>query len=145
VYIQDKSKNQKLQQKSAEIPILLFTGADIGSDHELVMASIKIRLSRYMKPKNPRIKYELSKLNDPRIQAEFKARIGGKFAPLLLLNDHQETIDAFTAGMNDVVEEVLGRPRRIKQPWVTEETLELCDRRRELKKTRFASSSLSDE
>jgi len=109
------------------------------------MASIKIRLSRHMKPRNPRIKYDQSKLNDPRIQAKFKARIGGKFAPLLLLNDHQETIDAFTAGMNEVAEEVLGRPRRIKQPWVTEETLKLCDRRRELKKTHFASSKLLNE
>jgi len=121
-----------------------FPGADIGSNHELVMALIKIRLSTHMKPKNPRIKYDLSKLNDPRIQAEFKAKIGGKFTPLLLLNDHQEMIDAFTAGLNDVAE-VLGRPRRIKQPWVTEETLELCNRRSELKKTHFASSTLSDE
>jgi len=35
---------------------------------------------------------------------------------------------------NEVAEEVLGRPINIKQPFVPEKTLTLCDKRRELKK-----------
>jgi len=43
------------------------------------------------------------------------------------LKDPKEAIDVFTNGMNEVAEEVLGRPRNTKQPWVTEKAL--CDRR----------------
>ncbi|GFR70433.1 endonuclease-reverse transcriptase [Elysia marginata] len=37
-------------------------------------------------------------------------------------------------------EEVLGRKRRIIQPWVTNEVLDLCDKRRELRKRKFGSN-----
>jgi len=96
------------------------------------MALIKIGLSRQLTPKNPNIKYDQSKLNDPRIQTRFKARIGWKFAPLLLLNDHQETIEAFTVGINEAAEKCWEGLDVTKQPWITEEMLELGDRRREL-------------
>ena len=59
---------------------------------------------------------------------------------MLLLDDPQETIDAFTDGMNAVAKEVLGRPKRIRQPWFTETTLALCDTRRGLKKTRYVGA-----
>ncbi|GFR86316.1 endonuclease-reverse transcriptase [Elysia marginata] len=37
-------------------------------------------------------------------------------------------------------EEVLGRKRRTIQPWVTNEVLDLCDKRRELRKRKFGSN-----
>ncbi|GFR84346.1 RNA-directed DNA polymerase from mobile element jockey-like [Elysia marginata] len=37
-------------------------------------------------------------------------------------------------------EEVLGRKRRTIQPWVTNEVLDLCDKRRELCKRKFGSN-----
>ena len=42
-----------------------------------------------------------------------------------------------TKEFNEVAENVQGRKRRKKQIWVTEETLKLCDRRKQMKGRRF--------
>ena len=52
-----------------------FPGADVGSDHDLVMMTMKTKLSKRKKQKNPRIKFNLEKLNDKSIAEEFQAKI----------------------------------------------------------------------
>ena len=66
-----------------------FPGADMGSDHELVMMTFKLRFQRVKNQGIIRIRFRLKKLNDPNIEA--------------------------------------------KKPWVTDNILKLCDKRRELK------------
>jgi hypothetical protein len=114
-----------------------FPGADIGSDHDLVMMSMKLKLKKQQKKSNCRIKFDVDKLRDTDILSEFQANIRGKFAPLLLLDDPQDLANEMMEKMNEAAEEVLGRKRSIKQPWVTAETLKLCDKRREKKPKRF--------
>ncbi|CAM1325864.1 Uncharacterised protein r2_g3476 [Pycnogonum litorale] len=66
--------------------------------------------------------------------------MGGKFAPLTILdNDNSESdVEALTTSFNTVVietaNEILGKHRPKKKAWVTTEILDLCDKRRELKK-----------
>ena len=119
-----------------------FTGADIGSDHDLLMTSLRVKLKRTKKGKSPRIKFDLEKLKDPDIAAEFQATIGGKFAPLLAA--HLD-IDSFNTQLNeqliDTAEKLLGRARGKKQVWMSDKVLKICDKRRELKKKRFSSDS----
>ena len=47
-----------------------FPGANIGSDHELVMMTFRLRLQRMKNQGNIRIRFSLEKLKDPNI-AEF--------------------------------------------------------------------------
>ena len=75
-----------------------FTGAGIGSDHDLLMTTLRVKLKRIKKGKSPRIKFDLEKLKDPGIAAEFQAKIGGKFAPLLAA--HLD-IDSFNNQLNE--------------------------------------------
>ena len=112
-----------------------FPGADVGSDHDLVLMTMKIKLCKTPRQKSNsvRIKFNLDKLNDPEIREEFKAKIGGSFAPLLLLTDVQEMTDSFTEQMQEIALETLGKQRTVKHPWVSNEALALCDERRELK------------
>ena len=67
----------------------------------------------------------------------FEARIGGKFAPILLLDAEGTNMDTFTNMFNTAVSEmameVLGKKRTTKKPWMTPDLLELCDER-DLKK-----------
>ena len=51
-----------------------FPGADVGSDHDLVMMTMKTKLSKRKKQKNPRIKFNLEKLNKS-IAYEFQEKI----------------------------------------------------------------------
>ena len=64
--------------------------------------------------------------------------IGGRFAALSLL---EENIDNLTENIHgavvDTASEVLGKAaRKKKKPWMTNDILDLCDRRRSLKKKR---------
>ena len=82
----------------------------------------------------------LDKLKDPAVAADFQAKIGGKFAPLLIeTDDSSDTnllIEKFNTAVTESANEVLGKYRRTKKPWVTPEILDLCDQRKNLKNKR---------
>ena len=113
-----------------------FPGADIGSDHDLLMTTFHIHLKRISKPKPTRIKFYTEKLKDPDVAVAFKAMIGGKFAPLIILDDKDTDVNLLTNTFNKIMTDtasgILGKYRRTKKPWVTADILDLCDKRREL-------------
>lgn len=53
------------------------------------------------------------------------------------MEDVQELTEKFTDITNDTAMEVLGKRRVIKQPWMAEEILDACDKRRKLKAAKF--------
>ena len=75
--------NKRFQSSVNLAQTRTFPGADIGSDHDLVLISVRLKLKKMRKGKFPRIKFDLEELRDPDIAVEFQATIGGKFAPLL--------------------------------------------------------------
>ena len=115
-----------------------FPGADIGSDHELVMMTFKLHLKRVKKLGHARIKFDLEKLKDPEVAEDFHAMIGGKSAALTILDadgtDMDTLINTFNTAVTNTASEILGKHRPVKKPWVTADLLDLCDKRRELKK-----------
>ena len=117
-----------------------FPGADIGSDHDLVMMTFRLRLKKIRKQGHTRIKFDLEKLKDPQIAEAFQATIGGKFAPLTVVDadgsDMDVLIDTFNTAVTETALGILGKHRSVKKPWVTSDILDLCDKRRELKNRR---------
>ncbi|XP_071500074.1 uncharacterized protein [Diadema antillarum] len=101
-----------------------FPGADIGSDHDLVLTTIKLKLNS---------KY-------PEAVEIFKAQVGGKFAVLSVLDND---IDTLAGNIKEVLlttaDEVLGKQQKRSKPWVTTEVLDLCDKRRELRHAKHTS------
>ena len=98
----------------------------MGSDHDLVILSFKVKLKKIKKHMNSRLKFNLDRLKDPSIlvHESFQATVGGRFAALLTLDDGAETlISKFNAGMTETAEEILGKYRRKTQPWVTSRSL----------------------
>ena len=71
----------------------------------------------------------------------FQAVIGWRFAPLTIMNNEGADKDSVTTTFNTAVtetaSEILGKHRQKKTPWITAEILDLCDKRRELRKKRF--------
>ena len=63
----------------------------MGSDHDLLMMTYHFRLKRISKPKQTRLKFYLEKLKDPNMLKTFQAMIGGKFAPLTIMNNEDKT------------------------------------------------------
>ena len=71
----------------------------------------------------------------------FQAIIGGRFAPLTIMSNDDTDIDSmvttFNTAVTETASEILGKQRQKKKPWITAEILDLCDKRRELRKKRF--------
>ena len=64
--------------------------------------------------------------------------IGGTFAAITILEANginMETLnDSFNTAINNTASEIVGKHRPVKKPWVTADLIDLCDKRRELKK-----------
>ena len=90
------------------------------------MLTFRLRLNSIIKP-----------INTQKAKS-FQAKIDGKFAPLILFENENNDIDPMITAMNTAVtetaNEILGKHRRIKKPWVTSDITDLCDKRRGLKK-----------
>ncbi|GFR63669.1 RNA-directed DNA polymerase from mobile element jockey-like [Elysia marginata] len=105
-----------------------YPGEDIGSDHDLVLATFKVKLNSKRKAKSPRLHFDLEKLKNPSISKTFRAQIGGKFAALTLIDNYVNTMaNSLKEVLVSTAEEVLGRKRRTIQTWITNEVLDLCD------------------
>ena len=70
-----------------------------------------------------------------------QALIGEKFAPLTIMSnedtDKDSMITTFNTAVTETASEILGKHRQKKKPWSTAEILDLCNKRRELRKNRF--------
>ena len=121
-----------------------FPGAGIGSDHDLVMMSFRLRLKKIKMQSPTRIKFDLERLKDPQVADAFQAMKGGQFTPLTLLNADDTEVDtlvnSFNKALTESASEILGKRRAVKIPWVTASILDLCDERRALKKGRHETA-----
>ena len=99
-----------------------FQGADIGigSDHDLLMMTCHLRLTKISKPKHTRLKFDLKKLKDPNVLETFQAMIGRKIAPLIIMNDEDTGINSMITTLNTAVteaaSEILGKHCQNKNP-----------------------------
>ncbi|XP_012940431.1 uncharacterized protein LOC106012332 [Aplysia californica] len=117
-----------------------FPGADVGSDHDLVMMTFHLLLNRVKKQGNTRMKFDVEKLKDPEVAAAFQAMIGGKCAPLTVIDagnnndtDMDTWINTFNTAVTETTSQILGKHRRVNKPRITTDVLNLCDKRRKLK------------
>ena len=71
----------------------------------------------------------LEKLRDPDVACTFQTTIGGQFAPLIGLRDEDMDINTmittYNTAVTDAANEILGKERHRKKPWVTRDVLDL--------------------
>ena len=117
-----------------------FPSADVGSDHQLVMANMKLKFKTKTKPNHPK-RYEVFKLKNETTRRKYEIEIGGRFAPLL--NDEETDANTLWEGIksaiNDTSKDLLGykKPKKPK-PWIGAEVIKLSEERSKvmlLKKT----------
>ena len=115
-----------------------FQSVDIGSDHSLVLAKIRVKF-KVEKTGPRRKKWNITKLDDPNIAKEFQLELQNRFQ---LLEDEVETNDPIsdslleqtTTIIKKAADEVLGIHRPKKKPWISDATLALTDERRKARK-----------
>ena len=86
---------------------------DIGSDHNMVLVTLKMKLEKNFKQEHPRINFNVDTLKNLGIAEIFEAKVGDIFSALNLLEDD---INAVTDNMKEVLQEtapeVLGKKRK---------------------------------
>ena len=84
-----------------------------------------------MRSRGSRLQFNLVKLKDTEVADLFEATVACKFAAL---NPLEENIDNLTENIHgafvDKAPEVLENVRKKKNPWMTNDILDLCGRRR---------------
>ena len=90
-----------------------FPGADTGSDHDLMLTTIQLKLITKRLTKSPRIRFDLEKLKDPKMAEVFQAEIGEMFTALCVLESDVDTlVNSLKDRLLSTAEEVLGRRRK---------------------------------
>ena len=120
-----------------------FPSADVGSDHQLVMANMKLKLKTKTKPNHPK-RYEVFKLKNETTRRKYEIEIGGRFAPLL--NDEETDANTLWEGIksaiNDTSKDLLGykKPKKPK-PWISADVIKLSEERSKVKVLKKTDSS----
>ncbi|XP_071823877.1 craniofacial development protein 2-like [Apostichopus japonicus] len=109
-----------------------YCSADVGSDHNLVLATVLSAPVKVKRLKTTPKSYDVSRLHNSLIAEEFRAKIGGAFEPLLHLEDTDvETLwEKFKNTTNKVTEETVGFQRKKLVKGLPEEVRKMCHLRR---------------
>ena len=87
-----------------------FPGADIGSNHNLVICTLKLKLNVKHFQKSLHICFDLEKLKDPKIAKVYQAQVDGKSAALNITDSNGNTLeDGIKEVLVTAAEYVLGR------------------------------------
>ncbi|XP_071042993.1 craniofacial development protein 2-like [Parasteatoda tepidariorum] len=124
-------------------------GADVGSDHYLILAILKLKLRKSPKKTgHKRISYDIAKLKAKECRQEFSIELKNRFELLKEEENHgntkqsenevkekvEETWEHIKNIYCDVAEKVLGKKKGKKsKEWITGETLILIESRRKKK------------
>ena len=103
------------------------------------MLTFHLHLKRISKPKHTRLNFDLEKLKDHNVFGTFQAMIGGRFAPLTIM-DYEDTgldsvITTFNTAVIETANEILGKHRQKRKPSGSTDIVHVCDKRRVLRKT----------
>ena len=111
-------------------------GADISSDHHLLVAEIRLKLLAQKRSEVKRRKFNTGRLKDPDIVNEFQLSLQNRFSVLQRLDEDDEDINSTWEHTKDAIittcEETLGYIQHNRKQWISEKTWEtICERRQD--------------
>eukprot|EP00057_Strongylocentrotus_purpuratus_P014949 XP_011669423.1 PREDICTED: craniofacial development protein 2-like [Strongylocentrotus purpuratus] len=112
-----------------------FPSADVGSDHQLIITNLRLKLKAKPRPQYLK-RYDVFRLKDPKTRTDYEIEIGGKFGPLLGEDDTdvENLWKEVKTAINETSQKVLGlKKSKQQEPWINEEVLRLSDERKEAK------------
>ena len=112
-------------------------GADVASDHHLVIGTMKIKLRAFNDScGRPHIKFNTQKLGDIGTRKAFSITLKNKFEALNNITEEtalDENWSKLKTLWTETCQECLGKRSPNNKEWISIETLKLVDQRRELK------------
>ena len=114
------------------LDVRVMRHADVGSDHNLVTAKIRIKLRKARIGDKRKQKLDIEKLKNPRIKEEFGIELRNKFSALQ--DETTMSLAEFNVAIIETGEKVLGHKKYKKKPWISANTMSIIEERREVKK-----------
>ena len=110
--------------------IRAYRGADVGSDHNLVIGKIHLKLKKATKPEVKKT-YATEKRKEQAASENFRMETRNRFAALEHSTDLEEQWQMFVSGVTDSAAKILGKRRGTnKKRWISCETWDLIDERK---------------
>ena len=116
--------------------VRVMRGADVASDHHLVLAKVSLKLKKFNQIcPGARKKYQVSLLQDQSKKDEFSLNLTNRFQVLQDLDDTdvEDHWSRVKEVFQDTCEEVLGRQKFESKPWISQESMDMVKERRKLK------------
>ncbi|KAG7307745.1 hypothetical protein JYU34_006321 [Plutella xylostella] len=119
-------------------------GADVGSDHHLVVGKIRLKLAAVHRrvETQPR-RYDVAKLQDDETRERFGEAVRENLRNLNF--DEEDSLDVMWGkvkeGYLEAGHTILGTTRKTTKPWITAETWQLIDARKEAKSLLHGNTS----
>nr|KAG5703496.1 hypothetical protein BaRGS_020130 [Batillaria attramentaria] len=136
--------------------VRVMRGADVSSDHHLLATTLRLRLKRHTNANNTRTRYNVGLLRNTETQAAFRISLSNRFQPLQdLIEDSEMDIETHWEHSkklwHDTCEEVLGKRKTQHKEWISADTIQKLEVRKEKKtalntsRTRRAKAKAQEE
>jgi len=108
-----------------------YRGADVTSDHNLLVAVVSLKLRRAQRGQQRGHQFDSSKLGDDWIRQAFRRELKNRFQ---ILGEEQEmNIKSINHAFKEAGEKVLGFKKKKREEWIQGETWEKIETRRGVK------------
>ena len=118
--------------------VRVMRGADVSSDHHLLMTTVKLHLKRFTTANCTRTKNNVRLLRDKDTQAAFQISLSSRFQPLQEQTEDDETDietqwEHYKKLWHNTYEEILGKKKTQHKEWISADTIQKLGTRRERK------------
>ncbi|KAI8503757.1 hypothetical protein Bbelb_187280 [Branchiostoma belcheri] len=139
--------SQKFRRLWSDVRVM--RGADVSSDHHLLVMSLRLRLKKYSTTTNSRRKYNVGLCMDKDIQTSFKLTLSNRFQALQEVfkeedPDIENQWQQIKEGYLVTCEDILGRKKQHHKEWISFNTLQKLDKRKQ-KKAELSTSRTRSE
>ena len=126
---------QKFRRSCQDVRVM--RGADIPSDHHLLVMTVKLRLKKHATATTSRTRYNVGLLRNREVKAQFQLKLSNRFQPLQELEDETNMEGMWEDTKKiwlDTCEEVLGRKKTQHEDWISADVLQRLEERKRQRK-----------
>ena len=109
-----------------------YRGADIGSDHVLVVATVSLKLRKTKRGEERQQRFVTAKLKNSNTEKAFKLEMKNRFH--VLQEEQEMNIDSFNQVLTETSKALLGYRKNRKEEWIKTDSWKTIDERKETKK-----------
>ena len=113
-------------------------GADIGSDHELLLGKLKLKLRKIIRRCERKQPFDIDQFNDNDMKERYAVEVRNAFQILGNLDNSSDIENQWTIfknTINEAAEKTIGRRRgTAKERWISKDTWDVIDQRQKVKK-----------